>query len=108
MIVLQSAPFVDHVTDDGTELTKMPYPLVCDDHGCIKHDPEMASRLPELPVAVLGFANDLNHPGQIDLEWNTFVAELPVDAAVGKHLIVKQANDRISAMSTPVESAQTL
>ena len=61
MIRFQPAPVTDHITHDGTELTKLPYPIVADQFGVIP-DGHGDQR-------IIGFVADPSKQ-RVDLWWN--------------------------------------
>jgi hypothetical protein len=61
---IQPAEVVDHVTKDGRELTKLPYPFFVDEKGMVGRQDVWTGD----PHQVIGFAEE-PEPGQVDLLW---------------------------------------
>jgi hypothetical protein len=78
MLKFQPAPHTDHITADGTELTKLPYPVYADKDGI--------GQLGTEPIAVIGFVADLSRQ-QVDLRWADMADP---QQAVGQYIIIRK------------------
>jgi hypothetical protein len=96
---LQPAEFVDHITDDGHEMTKLPYPFYVYQTGRVALQ---ASFWRGTVKTVIGFQKDLaKHT--IDLFWDT-VWDAP-QSAVGMYVVTSSAAGVWSVHSTAIKSA---
>lgn len=82
IITLQPAAHVDQITDDGTELTKLPYPFHVNAAGEIQRQ-EFWNGNPE---RVIGFVSDL-HRQEVDLDWDVVFRD--PQRAVGQYVITQ-------------------
>lgn len=64
LIKLQPAPVVDRVLDDGTELTRLPYPYFVAEDGSVDGQDFWRGE----PDAVVGFQDDVDVQ-RLDLSW---------------------------------------
>lgn len=94
---IQPAPHVDHITDDGTELTKLPYPYHTDQDGNIQRQDFWKGD----PLRVIGFQKDLAVQ-QIDLRWKDALED--IQQAVGMYLVTADKKDDYSSHNTAVAS----
>jgi hypothetical protein len=85
MIRFQPSPHTDHVTDDGTELTKLPYPVLAHPTGL--------ACLGSKEVLIVGFVGDPNRQ-DVDLWWNDIT---DLQATVGMYMII---NDDVRCPET--------
>jgi hypothetical protein len=100
LITFQPSEFVDHITEDGTELTKLPYPVhAWADTGRIPHDAGGTSGR-----RIVGFQRDLQRQ-QIDLSWAT-VAYHPPDA-VGTYAVIEGNDGKLFSLTTAIRDVQT-
>lgn len=97
IVVLHLADYTDHITGDGTELTKRPYPFHVDAKGNI-----LGSRGDA--VCVVGFQNDAARQ-QVDLYWPDYIRGYP-QRAVGKYLITQAADGKLSTQICAVERVE--
>lgn len=96
MIKLQPASFTDSITDDGQELTRLPYPVVADDvSGQVQNNP-LISR-------VVGFVGDVKRQ-EVDLWWQD-ARTGDLSELVGKYVVVQMADGGLSTLATDVQSA---
>lgn len=99
--MIQPSAYVDHITEDGAELTRSPYPLYTDDEGNVlkqefwRGDPQ---RIP-------GFMRDAAVQ-QIDVPWSAFVED--PQQAVGMYIICQDDKGNYSNQMTAVERVETL
>lgn len=80
VIEIQPAPYIDHITNDGHECTKLPYPFFVNEDGTIGNQGFWRGE----PFRVVGFQRDLAKH-QIDVWWDE-VAEDPTKA-VGLYVV---------------------
>jgi len=100
LITFQPSEFVDHITEDGTELTKLPYPVhAWADNGVI---PWNAGGTPGRRI--VGFQRDLQRQ-QIDASWAT-IAYHPPDA-VGMYAVIENKDGSWSSLTTAIRDVQT-
>lgn len=100
LITFQPSEFVDRVTEDGAELTKLPYPVhAWADTGRI---PQGVGGTPGRRI--VGFQRDLNRQ-QIDASWAT-IAYHPEDA-VGMYVILENLDGSYSSLTTAVRDVRT-
>lgn len=81
---IQPAAFVDHVTEDGVELTKLPYPFFADEQGMVGRQDFWNGD----PYQVIGFADELE-VHEINLSWGEAVKNPSL--AVGMYLVTSDA-----------------
>lgn len=93
---IQTAPIPDHVTDDGVTLSKLPYPVVCNDDGAVTGSPLIAR--------VVGFVSDLAVMA-IETRWTRRPAGFN---PVGQYLIVADHEGALSTLATAVSSCEEL
>lgn len=79
-IKLQPSPRVDHITDDGHEMTQLPYPFYVAEDGSVERQDFWRGD----PAAVVGFQKDLAVQ-QIDLWWRDAVKD--PQKAVGMYVV---------------------
>lgn len=95
---IQPSAFTDQMTDDGTELTKLPYPFHVNDDGTIGRQDFWQGD----PAAVIGFQAklDVQH---VDLFWSDFLTD--PQRAVGMYLVTR---DRAGTWSTHENAIQSV
>lgn len=93
-VVLHLASHTDYITDDGTELTKRPYPFAMDAKGNI-----LGSR--EDDATAVGFQNNVGVQ-RIDLDWSVYIKG-DLNLAVGKYLVTRAANGRLFTQVSAIE-----
>lgn len=97
---IQPASLTDHITDDGTELTKRPYPIVCDDWGNVEG---MAT-----VKRVVGFVRDLARH-QVDFSWHEVAARhVAEDEIVGMYVVIQAPDGHWATLVPAVETFETL
>jgi hypothetical protein len=98
IITLQPSEYVDHITEDGAELTRLPYPFHCTDDGRIKRQDIWRGK----PARMVGFVSDLNRQ-EVDLYWESFRAGDP-EAVVGLYMVTQNSDNTIGAQVHAVKS----
>lgn len=78
--VIQLSEFVDHVTEDGRELTQLPKPFFVDGEGYVGRQDFWKGN----PFQIIGFQEDLDEM-QIDLTWEEAISA--PEQAVGMYLV---------------------
>lgn len=96
IITLQPSPRTDFLTDDGTELTRKPYPFHVRENGAIEGQDFWQGR----PLRVLGFAERLDRE-QVDLWWGDAVRD--PQRAVGMYVITQDIVGGIAMHLTAIE-----
>lgn len=100
LITIQPAEFVDHITEDSTELTKLPYPV---------HAWSEDGRVPKNmggwtePERIVGFQRDPSVQ-QVDVPWHV-VREDP-DQAVGLYVVAANADGSMTSLTTAVRDVR--
>lgn len=97
VMVLHLSNYTDHLTDDGTELTRRPYPFHVDAKGNILGNRGDA-------VRVVGFQSDAAVQ-RVDLHWPDYIKGDPA-VAVGKYLITQAADGKLSTQVCAVERVE--
>lgn len=101
---IQPASHTDHITEDGTELQRRPYPLFIDEGG-IAYQNTLINR-------VVGFVKDLvKH--EINVRWSEVINEnhpmhFPLEDLVGYYIIVQMNDGNWATLTTAIESAEKL
>lgn len=101
IIEIQTAPYTDHLTDDGQQLTKLPYPFFADEHGMIGRQDFWRGKV----LRVVGFQRDLNQE-MIDLFWDDAYAE--PEKAVGMYVVTENRRGDWVTHMTAVDSMKEL
>jgi hypothetical protein len=96
-ITIQPAEHVDHITADGEELTKLPYPFHTDETGNIGRQDFWKGD----PLRVIGFAKD-SAVQELTLRWTQALADL--QQAVGMYLVTEDSNGAWSTHDSAVGS----
>jgi hypothetical protein len=78
-LYIQNAPVTDNITDDGTALSKRPWPVVADEDGVV-HTPSYALGMRQ----VFGFQRDLAVQ-HVDLRFEDAYAD--PEKAVGMYMV---------------------
>lgn len=84
---LQPSEFTDQVLDDGTELTKLPYPFHVVQDGSVQRQDFWRGN----PTRVIGFQRDLA-VHRVDVWWSQ-VLKAP-ETAVGLYLVTEDSEGR--------------
>lgn len=96
LIRLQPAAYTDQISDDGYEMTKLPYPF------WVRWDGTMANLNPPY-TNLLGFQADLAKQ-QIDLWWNE--ARDDPGKAIGMYAVTQDEKGGIAVHGTAIDSAE--
>jgi len=102
LITLQPAPVVDHVLDDGTELTKLPYPV----HAWARDGviPQHLGGYTE-PRRIVGFTDEEGRKtNTLVLPWS--VAVQREELTEGMFMVCEMPDGSGMLLSSPVESVQ--
>lgn len=99
---LQPAPVTDHITDDGTELQRLPYPYHVDEEGNVQRQDFWKGD----PSGIIGFQNRADVQ-RVNLLWDDFVAGDP-NAAVGKYMVMVDSKGTFATYTIPVESVSVI
>lgn len=94
---IQNAPRIDHITDDGTAMTQLPYPIHADDTGQVQVPEIHAGTL----VRVIGFQEDLARH-EIDLWWAD--AQKDPTQAVGMYVVTTDDKGGMGVHMTAVDT----
>lgn len=97
IITLQPSAVTDHITEDGTELQKLPYPFHVDEDGNVERQDFWRGD----PAAVLGFQDRVDVQ-QVDLWWREVVAD--PQRAVGKYMVTVDSDGDIATRTIAIES----
>lgn len=98
-ITLQPAPRVDSISDDGTELTQLPYPFHVRENGQILRQDFWKGN----PLWVVGFVADLNRR-EVDIMWH--VAIKNPDRMVGMYIVTMNADDGVASHISAVDTVK--
>lgn len=98
-ITLQPSEYTDHITGDGTELTKLPYPLHVERDGTIGRQDFWKGN----PSRVIGFTRDVAAQ-RIDLLWAD-VVDSP-QQAVGTYVVVVGKDGRFSTLVNAIKDVR--
>lgn len=100
LIRLQPAPHVDHITDDGHELTQLPYPFFVHEDGTIEGIyADTGSK------AVIGFQSDLAVQ-KVNMWWGEVVKDPQL--AVGKYVVTAEKNGGMAVHEIAITSVEVL
>lgn len=97
IITLQPAQITDHLTDDGHELTQLPYPFHVTDDGLVLHQDFWQGS----PARIIGFAARVD-VHSIDLDWSEAVAE--PQRAVGMYVVSADEKNTWATHTVVIES----
>lgn len=92
---IQPSRYTDHITADGTELTKLPYPFYVNEDGSILRQDIWNGN----PLRVVGFQRDLAVQ-QIDMWWRD--ALRTPDQVPGMYLVTSDKNGDFAVHNTAV------
>lgn len=101
LIKLQPEPFTDQITEDGHELTKLPYPFAADETGAVHNQSLWQGHV----TRVIGFQKDLAKQ-QIDLWWRDVVKD--PQQAVGMYLVTADQHGVWGSHQTAIGSVEVL
>jgi hypothetical protein len=96
---IQPSAHTDHITEDGTELTKLPYPFFADDKGMVQRQDFWQGKV----VRIVGFQKDLAVQ-QLDLSW--LRAQQDLSQAVGMYVISTDSDGGMGVHPVAVESVE--
>lgn len=99
IITLQPSPRVDQITEDGRELTQLPYPFHVAESGDIDRQDFWRGS----PLEVLGFANRLDVQ-RVDLWWDDALGD--PQQAVGKYIVTQDADGTIGTHECAVSRVE--
>lgn len=101
-IRIQPGPYTDHLTDDGHELTKLPYPFfVNEETGAVGRQEFWQGTV----LRVVGFQKDLARH-EIDLWWEGAVKD--PQRAVGMYVVTTDSEGGMGVHPTAVSSMEIL
>lgn len=80
IIVVQQSAHTDQITEDGTELTKLPYPFEVAEDGTVENREFWRGK----PARIIGFQRRVDER-HIDLPWHSAVSH--PEAALGMYVI---------------------
>lgn len=98
LITLQPSSITDHISDDGTELHRKPYPFYADEDG------KLYVHWDNAPVQIIGFVKKLGRE-KVDLWWVDAVKDL--NSVVGMYLITKYKDGHWGTQLTAIEYVET-
>lgn len=96
---IQESPIIDHVTDDGEALTRLPYPFLVDAKARIQYQDFWQGRM----FQVIGFQADLAQH-TIDLRWRDFMKE--PEAAQGMYMVTSDDKGNWAVNISAVDEAR--
>jgi hypothetical protein len=99
IVSLQPTDITDHITEDGTELTRRPYPFHVDPDGFILRQDFWQGRA----YQVIGFVSAPESSAV--LHWRE-IANTPHDM-IGKYVVVSDSHGRWSTYETAIATATT-
>jgi hypothetical protein len=100
-ILIQPAPRIDHITDDGTPLTQKPYPILVDQDGNVDHQDFWQGKV----LRIIGFQRSYDVQ-QIDLWWRDAFQD--PQKMIGMYPVSTDADGGMGNHDTPVESFKIL
>ena len=98
-LMVQPAPRVDKILDDGTELTQLPYPFYGDEAGLVQNQQFWSGK----PLEIVGFQRDLSK-NQVDLEWRE--AWHRPARAIGMYVVTRDADGGMGTHLTAVDEVR--
>jgi hypothetical protein len=99
MFKIQTAPRIDGLTEDGQEMTQLPYPFFVDNKGSVEFQDTWQGRV----TRVAGFQRDLAVQ-QIDLRWAD--AQKDPQKAVGMYLVTSDSKGDLAVHDTAVDTLE--
>jgi hypothetical protein len=100
-IKFQPSEYTDHMTDDGHEMTKLPWPIVAEP-GEIYGD-VVGDHWQGTIVKVIGFQKDLSKQ-QIDLHWTDAVKDPQL--TVGMYIVTSDKNGKFAVHETAISDVE--
>lgn len=101
IVTLQPAAHVDQITDDGDELTRLPYPFHVNVHGEIQRQDFWKGN----PERVIGFVSDL-YRQEVDLDWDEVFRD--PQRAVGQYVITQDKSGTWATHTLAIWKAEAL
>lgn len=101
VFMVQPSAFTDQLTEDGHQLTKLPYPFFVDEEGMVGRQDVFKGTV----YQVIGFAKDLA-VHKIDLEWEEAMQDPSL--AVGAYLVTSDEEGNWSTHQTAVSKMELL
>lgn len=101
VIKIQPSNFVDNISDNGEEQTKLPYPFFVNEDGSVRNQEFWRGAVSR----VVGFQKDHNVQ-QIDLWWSGAVTD--PQKTVGMYLVTADDHGAFSTHDTAVMSAEEM
>ena len=101
IVTLQPSDIVDHITEDGTELTRKPYPFHVDINGLVQRQDFWRGD----PYRVVGFVVDPSSH-DVHLRWDE-IFDRP-ERAVGMYVVTADAEETWSTHVVAIASAGVL
>lgn len=101
IIKLQPSEFTDQLTDDGNQLTKLPYPICAGTDGLVTNQDLWQGD----PSRIIGFQRDLARH-EIDVWWNNAVKD--PQSVVGLYLVTSDSKGRYGVHTTAIASVEVL
>lgn len=97
MFKIQPSSFIDQITAEGHELSKLPYPFFVDENGAVGQQDLWKGD----PARVIGFQKDLAR-NQVDLWWREAVKD--PQRAQGMYLVTADSKGTLGVHTTAVDS----
>lgn len=98
-LTIQPSEYVDEITDDGVELTKLPYPYHCNEQG----DVDRQDFWQGTPIRVLGFVRDLKDQ-RVDIWWWDVWKD--PQRAIGTFVVIQDADGSMGSIPHSVQSVE--
>ena len=99
IITIQPSAQTDHITEDGTELQKLPYPFHVNERGEIQRQDFWQGRV----LRVIGFQRDLARH-EIDIWWNEVWAE--PDRALNNYVVTLDSDGGMAVHTGAISRAE--
>lgn len=97
LITLQPSSSTDHITNDGTELQKRPYPFYADEEGNLSRSWDGA------PTRIIGFVKDLSQQ-VLDVWWEDAVKD--IHQVVGMYVVTTYPNNQWATHLAAIETVK--
>ncbi len=95
IFMVQPSEYVDHITPDGRELTRMPYPLYVDERGLVGRQDYWKGN----PLQIIGLAEDFS-VASVDLSWEEVTRD--PGSAIGMYLVTACADGSMATHTLAV------
>lgn len=92
---IQPREFVDHITDDGQEFTRKPYPFYADEAGDVQRQDFWKGRV----AKVIGFVDDVDSV-IIQPFWQQAIRD--PESVIGKYLVTSDDQGQWSTHQQPI------